>query len=135
MIVRADVESLLRALDVLRSILPVVAFAVTSLFVGSSNGTVAFDEIGAQVIVVLLLALALEARFFRLHRVKEPLELGAMLFTMLLLGSGEFYALHGVAVAHSAHADVISGAIAAGFVAVAVAALTGSGEDSQNDRT
>jgi hypothetical protein len=65
---------------------------VASLFIGSSQGTTAFDEIGAQVIVVLLLALALEARFFRLHRVREPLELGATLFTMLVLGAGEFYA-------------------------------------------
>jgi hypothetical protein len=87
------------------------------------------------VIVVLLLALALEARFFRLRRARERLELGAMLFTMLLLGSGEFYALHGVAVAHSEHADLIAGAIAAGFVAVAITAFTGSGSDSQSDRS
>jgi hypothetical protein len=130
LISRADVPLLLRALDGLRAILPVFAFMITSLFVGSSQGGIGFDEVAAQVIAVLLLALSLEARFFRLRGVREPLELGATLFTMLVLGCGELYALQGIAVEGSSHTDTISGAIAAGFVAVAVAALTGPTDDA-----
>jgi hypothetical protein len=135
LISRTDVGLLLRALDTLRAALPVMAYLVASVFIGSSHGTTAFDEIGAQVIVVLLLALALEARFFRLHRVREPLELGATLFTMLVLGAGEFYALQGVATGDAQHADVIGGAVATGFVAVAVAALAGPSGNSPGDGT
>jgi hypothetical protein len=135
LILRMNVDALLRALNALRTVLPVATYLVTAFFVGSSHGTVAFDEIGAQIIVVLLLALALEARFFRLHRLREPTELGATLLIMLLLGVGEFYAVRAVATTQAKHADVVAGAIAAGFVAVAIAALTGAGDGSQSDQT
>jgi hypothetical protein len=74
---RADIELLLRALDTLRAVLPLVAFTVVATMVGSSRGTVAFDEMGAQIIVVLLLALAIDARFFRLRAGKDRLDLAA----------------------------------------------------------
>lgn len=129
LISRADVPLLLRALDGMRKVLPVFAFLITTWFVGSSRGGQAFDEVAAQVIAVLLLALALEARFFRLGRVRQTLELGATLFTMLVLGCGELYALQGLLAEGNTHTDTICGAIAAGFVAVAVSALTGPEDD------
>jgi hypothetical protein len=67
---------------------PAVRYLAATWMVGSTPGSVAFDEVAAQVIAVFLLALALEARFFRLHRMREPLELGATLFTMLVLAVG-----------------------------------------------
>jgi hypothetical protein len=111
-----------------------MAFALVIQFAGEPHASLSFDEVAAQVIPVLLLALALEARFFRLHRIREPLDLAAALFTMLVLGCGEFYALQGIADNRPEHAGLIGGAIAAGFVAVAVAALTGPEVDSMDDR-
>jgi hypothetical protein len=131
---RTEAAFLLRVLDGLRFFLPIVAFLLTMELVGDSTGTIAFDEVAAQIIAVFLLALALEARFFRLHRVREPLDLAGALFTIVLLGSGEFYALQGIASERPLHANLIGGAIAAGFVAVAIAALTGPGVDPREDR-
>jgi hypothetical protein len=131
---RTEAAFLLRVLDGLRFFLPIVAFLLTMELVGDSTGTVPFDEVAAQIIAVFLLALALEARFFRLHRVREPLDLAGALFTILMLGSGEFYALQGIASERPLHANLIGGAIAAGFVAVAITALTGPGVDPREDR-
>lgn len=131
---KTDATGLLRSLEGLRLFLPILAFELVSQLVGESAASLAFDQVAAEVIAVFLLALALEARFFHLHRVKEPLELGAMLFTLILLGSGEFYALQGIATQQPDHADLISGAVAAGFVAVAIAALIGPGLKAQEDQ-
>jgi O-antigen ligase len=123
----------MRALDGLRLFLPIVAFALVSQLAGEPRASRPFDEVAAQVIPVLLLALALEARFFRLHRIREPLDLAAALFTMLVLGCGEFYAFQGTLANRPEHAGLIGGAVAAGFVAVAVAALTGPEVTSKDD--
>jgi hypothetical protein len=134
LIVRTDAQVLLRRLNEARLFLPVLAFVIATFFIGDARGSAAFHEIGAQVIVVLLLALALEARFFRLHRVREPLDLAVTLFTMLILGCGEFYAFQSIASENPAHADMVGGAIAVGFVAVAVAALVGPSGESSKDQ-
>ena len=46
---------------------------------------------------------------------------------MLLLAVGEFYALKGLLTDEPLRAEMIAGAIAAGFTAVAITALTGGG--------
>lgn len=130
---RTDALVLLRALQGLRLFLPIAAFEVVSQFVGESSGSLHFDEIAAQVIPVFLLALAIEARFFRLNLIAEPLDLGAMLFTLLLLGSGEFYAMQAIANEQPEHADLIGGAVAAGFVAVSIVALVGPGLNEEKE--
>jgi hypothetical protein len=122
---RADIRLLIHALRGLQPILPIVAFSLTSLLMGKTTGTVRFDEIAAQVIVVLVLALAIDARFFRLRADRNRLDVVAILYTMLLLAIGELYALKGLLASHPAHAETIAGAIAAGFTAVAVTAMTG----------
>jgi hypothetical protein len=45
---------------------------------------------------------------------------------MSLLAVGEYYSLNALLTDHPAHAEMISGAIAAGFAAVAITALTGA---------
>ena len=120
----------LRALDVA---LPVLAFTLTTTFMGETAGTRAFAEVGAQVLIVLLLALAIDARFFRLRAGRDRLDVAAICFTMLLLAVGEFYALRGLLSGVPGHAEMIAGAIAAGFAAVAVTALTGG--DRTRDRS
>ena len=125
LLLRIDIGLLIRVLRGLQPILPIVAFSLTSLLMGKTTGTVRFDEIAAQVIVVLVLALAIDARFFRLRADRDRLDVVAILYTMLLLAIGELYALKGLLASNPAHAEMIAGAIAAGFTAVAVTAMTG----------
>jgi hypothetical protein len=130
-LLRTEVEPLIGALRALEVALPILAFTLTTTFMGETTGTRAFDEVGAQVLIVLLLALAIDARFFRLSAERDRLDVAAICFTMLLLAVGEFYALRGLLSDAPGHAEMIAGAIAAGFTAVAVTAMTGSGQASQ----
>lgn len=131
--VRVDLTAFLRALRTMRAFLPVAAFSAITAAMGSEAGTRAFDEVGAQAIVVLLLALAIDARFFRLRIDYDRIDALAVCLTMTLLAVGEFYALRSLATKHPIHAEIIAGAIAAGFVAVAVTALAGSDPDGDDD--
>lgn len=118
-----DPARLVATLRAGRLFLPVAAYVITVSWIGSSRGSLRFDEIGAQVIAVLALALALDARYFRLDQTMERLEVLSSCFVILLLGIGELYALRGVFGARPHHGEVVAGAIAAGFVGVAVSAL------------
>lgn len=68
---RVHIEAMVRALEALRLLVPIVVFAIIGALIESQKETLAFDQIGAQLIVVLLLALALEARFFRVRGTDE----------------------------------------------------------------
>jgi hypothetical protein len=120
---RVDLAAMVRALDALRLLVPIVAFFLVGTFIGSRKGTLAFDEVGAQLIIVLLLALALEARFFRIG--VDRFDAMVSLLVIALLAAGELYALQGVLDRAPEHAEMIGGAIAAGFAAVAVSAVLG----------
>jgi hypothetical protein len=132
-LVRVDVDQARLFLEILGAVLPVVAFAIFDV-ITPSTGSKAFREVGAQVIVVLLLALAIDTRFFRLRSDRDRLDLAATVFTLILLGSGEFYALLGLFTGHPHHDEVIAGAVAAGFVAVAVSAFMGPTRTEEIDR-
>lgn len=123
LILKTDTGFLIRLLSGLRLVLPISVFAFTTLLMGKTTGTVRFDEVGAQVIIVLLLALAIDARFFRLHAGRDKFDVAVILYTVLLLATGEFYALKGLLTSHPVRAEMIGGAIAAGFTAVAVTAM------------
>jgi len=75
--------------------------------------------------VVLLFALALEARFFRVRGTDERVDVMASLFVMALLAAGEAYAMGAVLSGKPNHAEMVGGAIAGGFAAVAVSAMLG----------
>lgn len=122
---RLDIAAMVRTLETLRVIVPILAFSVAGAAIGARPGTIQFDEVGAQLIVVLLLALAVEARFFRVSGDEERLDALASFFVMTLLAVGEFYALSGLLSGEPRHAEMIAGAIAAGFAAVAVSAMLG----------
>jgi hypothetical protein len=126
-LLRTDTELLIRALRGLQVLGPIVAFSLISLLMGKTSGSLHFDEVGAQILIVLLLALAVDARFFRLRAGRDRLDVAAILFTMSLLAVGEYYSLNALLTDHPAHAEMIAGAIAAGFAAVAITALTGAG--------
>jgi uncharacterized membrane protein YhhN len=123
---RLNLARLLEALESLGVVVPLVTYLAVTALMGPTAGTSRFSEIGAQVIVVLLLALAVDARFFRLRPERDRLEVGAVLFTMLLLATGEFYALKSLLSDSPSHSEVVAGAIAAGFAGVAVTSITGS---------
>jgi hypothetical protein len=119
-----DVDQARLVLEILGAVLPLVAFSIFAAMT-PSIGSRAFREVGAQIIVVLLLALAIDTRFFRLRSDRDRFDLAVTIFTLILLGSGEFYALQGLFTGHPHHDEMVAGAIAAGFVAVAVSALMG----------
>jgi hypothetical protein len=124
-LLRIDVEALIGVLRGGQVGAPVIVFTLTSALMGETAGTLGFDEIAAQVLIVLLLALALDARYFRLRAGRDRLDVVGVLFTMLLLALGEYYALRGLLTKEPKSAEMIAGAIAAGFTAVAVTALSG----------
>lgn len=132
LLLQTDIGLLVRVLRGLQLFFPIAAFSLTTLLMGKTAGTVRFDEIAAQVIIVLLLALAIDARFFRLRAGRDRLDVAAILYTMLLLAVGEFYAFKGLLTSHPGRAETIAGAIAAGFIAVAITAMTGA--ESAGDR-
>jgi hypothetical protein len=136
---RVQIEAMVRALEGLRLLVPIVAFGVTGAVIGSRRGTLAFDQIGAQLIVVLLLALALEARFFGVRGTDERADVMASLLVMALLATGEAYATAAVLDGRAGHADMVGGAIAAGFAGIGQrgprTGTAGGGERGRDDRT
>jgi hypothetical protein len=127
LLLRLDIGRFLAALEILGVVLPIAAYVAVTDLMKPTVGTLRFAEVGAQVIVVLLLALAVDARFFRLRPDRDRLETAAILLTMMLLASGEYYALRALLTGDPRHSEVIAGAIAAGFTGVAVTAIMGSG--------
>jgi hypothetical protein len=119
----ADLDRMIAALRAALVFLPILAYLVTVAWIGSTGATVRFDEIGAQVIAVLVLALAIDVRFFRLTGDRDRLEVMSTCFVMILLAIGELYALRGVFTGAPAHGEIVAAAIAVGFTAVAVSAL------------
>jgi hypothetical protein len=122
---RADIAATVRVLDGLRVFLPIVGFLLVTSWIGTAAGTLKFDEIGAQVIAVLLLALALDARFFWLRSDRDRLDALGTCFIMVALATGEYYALKGLFMGTPQHGEMVAGAIAAGFIGVAITALAG----------
>jgi hypothetical protein len=125
LLLRLDVNWAVETLEFSGVALPVFGFLIFSAVTDPQAGGKEFAEVGAQIIIVLLLALAIEARFFHLRAPRDRLDRVASLFTMIVLAAGEFYALQGIAAKHPTNNEMVAGAIAAGFVAVAVSALLG----------
>jgi hypothetical protein len=122
---RVDIAATTRVLGGLRVFLPIVAFVFITTWIGTAAGTLQFDEIGAQVIAVLLLALAVDARFFWLRTDWDRLDVIGTCLIMVILAAGEYYALKGLFIEEPRHGEMVAGAIAAGFIGVAITALAG----------
>jgi hypothetical protein len=132
---------------------PVIAYVVTALVVDGHAQKEYFEAI-SQILPVLLLALAIEQRYFtRAGRERAPesplqLELAGRqlvdeqrmarwytlaariyaLVVLALLGMGEWIAVEVLATGHSSTADLknTAGSLAAGFTALIVSALVGT---------
>lgn len=131
---------------------PLLAYAVTALVVDGHAKKEYFEAV-SQILPVLLLALAIEQRYFtRAGRARAPespvqLELGGRrldnrtmarwytlaariyaLVVLFLLGFGEWIAVEVLATGSSSTADLknTAGSLAAGFTALIVSALVGT---------
>lgn len=132
---------------------PVVAYVVVALIV-DGHATKEYFEAVSQILPVLLLALAVEQRYFtRAGRERAPasplqLELAGRslvdeqkmarwytlaarayaLVVLLVLGLGEWISVEVLATGHSSGADLknTAGSLAAGFTALIVSALVGT---------
>lgn len=102
----------------------VVFVAVTWPLPQESAPTMRFQEQASQIILVLLVAYAIEAGAIRWR--ERPVNWILSLMTAAILLVGEVYALVGLATDNPDHADIIAGAMAAGVVAILIAAIQGA---------
>lgn len=103
---------------------PVAAFIFTAIVVGDdANPSLSFYEVSAQVIPLLIVALAFETRIFDVRSATDPQEATFSVVVGLILALGEYYALRSVWSATGDGADYVAGSIAAGFVGLLAGAL------------
>lgn len=119
-------------LPIVRALIPLAAFSVGLLFSGS-QATPQFFAVAAEVIPVLVLALAIEGRAFSLNRlpgdhwlVREIFKLSA-LGTMFVLAGGEGFALAGASQTEPSpfYTGIVAGAVGAGFAGVMTFSMLG----------
>jgi len=101
-----------------------VFVAVTWPLPQDSSESLRFQEQASQIILVLLIGYAIEAGAIRWRR--RPVNWILSLMTVAILLAGEVYALVDLATDDPGHADIIAGSMAAGVVAILVAAAQGS---------
>ncbi len=102
-----------------------VFVAVTWPLPQESAETLRFQEQASQIILVLLIGYVIEAGAIRWR--DRPVNWILSLMTVGILLAGEVYALVDLATDSPDHADIIAGSMAAGVVAILVAAIQGSG--------
>ena len=133
---------------------PVVAYVVTALVVDGHAQKEYFEAV-SQILPVLLLALAIEQRYFTRRQAapEAPLQLELAgrqlvddrrmarwytlaariyaLVVLVVLGLGEWISVEVLATGHSSGADLknTAGSLAAGFTALIVSALVGTKAD------
>jgi hypothetical protein len=105
--------------------LAIKAFLLTLVLTENHEAGAAFHSAAAQVIPILVLALALEARMLGL-RMQDHIDRGLSLPVLAFIGLGEYKALAALVADEPAPIDQVSGAIAAGFVAVVLTGLIGT---------
>ena len=129
-------------------LLPPVAYGLTALLVDGHARKEYFEAV-SQILPVLLLALAVEQRYFTRRQsmpdLPPELEFGEVeikrlarwytlaartyaLMVLIALGLGEWIAVEALATGHSTGADLenTAGSLAAGFTALIVSALVGT---------
>jgi hypothetical protein len=113
------------ALRAARLWLPVVVWVIAEDAFNGQPRNQDFYNAAAQIIPVLLLALALETRYVRLQGRTGPLEALQAVLLVCVLGYGEWEALRGVAGLPQFEGGDVEATIVAGFTAIAVAAFVG----------
>lgn len=112
----------------LRAVPPLLAFALTLLLTNEHAATLDFYSTAAQIIPVLVLVLAIEARAFHLVTMPGAGPRMSVLLEFSVMALGEFYALQPLRTGdvQDGHANWVMAAIVAGVVGVATVALLGS---------
>jgi hypothetical protein len=113
-------------LERLRWRLPILVYFIAAGAASLTHhlGTKDFYSAAAQILPVFLLALALESRVV-VRSLGAGFEVGLAIFVFLILGVGEYSALHAIDSGHPNNTDFASvvGALAATFVAIVTLAL------------
>jgi len=118
-------------------IVPFVAPAITFVAVTwplpkESEGLL-FQEQASQILLVLLIGFVIEAGALRWRR--QAVDWLLSLVTVLILLSGEIYALVALYDNDPNHADIIAGAMAAGVVAILTAAIQGAADEPPREKS
>lgn len=107
-------------------ILPLGGFALTVAVVGEEAGSKEFHSAAAQVIPVLALGLAIEARAFAEQLGGDDTARATALVTLSLLAYGEYEALDSLATTIGRDAELVWAALAAGALGVLLVSSLGS---------
>lgn len=109
---------------------PFLVFVAVTWPLPQESQSLRFQEQASQIILVLLIGYVIEAGAIRWR--DRPVNWILSLMTTGILLAGEIYALVDLATDNPDHADIIAGSMAAGVVAILIAAIQGSarGEDS-----
>lgn len=107
-----------------RLFLPIPAFLAVVVAVGEAEASPRFFETAAQVIPVLVIAIALENRAFRPEGPWMPARMYAAT-TLVIVAWGEYEALRAISAGGEGDTAVVSGALAAAGVSLISAALFG----------
>jgi hypothetical protein len=102
------------------AVLPILSFVATLIVLDDGNGSKDFHSTAAEIIPVLLLAIAIEAKGFGRRQLRTGTQLGAALSTMLLLAYGGGEALQSLWKNQAHDGDIVGAALVAGFVGVLV---------------
>jgi hypothetical protein len=110
---------------------PFLVFVAVTWLLPQASESLRFQEQASQIILVLLIGYVIEAGAIRWR--DRPVNWILSLMTVGILLAGEIYALVDLATDNPDHADIIAGSMAAGAVAILIAAIQGSakrGEDA-----
>jgi hypothetical protein len=105
---------------------PFLVFVAVTWPLPQASQSLRFQEQASQIILVLLIGYVIEAGAIRWR--DRPVNWILSSMTVLILLAGEIYALVDLATDRPDHADVIAGSMAAGVVAILIAAIQGSAQ-------
>jgi hypothetical protein len=103
---------------------PFLVFVAVTWPLPRASESLRFQEQASQIILVLLIGYVIEAGAIRWR--SRPVNWILSLMTAAILLAGEVYALVDLATDSPDHADIIAGSMAAGVVAILIAAIQGS---------
>jgi hypothetical protein len=103
---------------------PFLVFVAVTWPLPQASESLRFQEQASQIILVLLVGYVIEAGAIRWR--SRPVNWILSLMTAAILLAGEVYALIDLATDNPDHADIIAGSMAAGVVAILIAAIQGS---------
>jgi glutamine synthetase len=121
---RFTVQIVVWALPQVPYVAPLLTFVAVTWPLAQSSASLDFQKEASNVLALLLIGYAIEAGALRWRQ--RPTNWVLNFLTVLILVGGQTFALADLATATPDHADIIAGSMAAGIVALLVAAVIGS---------